>query len=265
MKLSDTEIEAAVAAVSTSMARTKLERWPDGLLLQLLQLDQLTKLNEHMVALRKFHVGAIDKVADLLELIEKSLPTAPYVPDEEEEAEVAWQAQMNRELAHASIVGPAEAMVVGFADILAKNLRGITPDVVLASHFTEALRAEGLNGYARETARLLSSAGFVFWGRELIGNAAARVWVSKRFQEILRKEEFPEKKIRGYLAEVDFDRQAAYSADQWRKNTGKTPENVPCPPGTLPLGASENCGNERFEFLCDPVTIAPVIDPDHYA
>lgn len=108
MKLSDTEIEAAEAAVRTTMARTKLEPWPDWLLLQLLQLDQLTKLNEHMVALRKFHVGAIDKVADLLELIEKSLPTAPYVPDEEEEAEVAWQAQMNRELAHASIVDLVE-------------------------------------------------------------------------------------------------------------------------------------------------------------
>lgn len=108
MKLSDTDLAAVEASIRTSIERSEFQQWPDGLLLQLLQLDQLTKINEHMVALRKFHVGAIDKVADLLELIEKSLPTAPHVPDEEEEAEVAWQAQMNRELEHVSTVDLVE-------------------------------------------------------------------------------------------------------------------------------------------------------------
>ena len=119
MKLSDTEIEAAVAAVRTTMARTKLEHWPDGLLLQILQLDQLTKLNEQVVGLKKAHLGAIAKMADLIELIEKSLPTAPHVPDEEEAAEAEWQAQMNRELGHASIVDPLDVRQALFADILA--------------------------------------------------------------------------------------------------------------------------------------------------
>lgn len=108
MKLSDTEIEAAVASVSTSMARTKLERWPDGLLLQLLQLDQLTKINEHMAGIHEAMKRGVVLAGDVLDLIEKGLPPAPYVPDEEEAAEVAWQAQMNRELEHASIVDLVE-------------------------------------------------------------------------------------------------------------------------------------------------------------
>ena len=226
MKLSDTEIEAAVVAVSTSMARTKLEQWPDGLLLQLLQLDQLTKLNEQVVGLKKAHLGAINKMADLLEVIEKHLPAAPHVPDEEEAAEAEWQAQMNRELEHASIVDPVGVRQVRFADILSKKFVGITPDVVLASVVAEALRAEGLKGYARQVSGLLSPAGFRVWGHVKIRNQYERVWVSKGFFEVLQEAENPGQLIREYLAKA---------------HTDKTPEHIACPAG------------------------APVIDPDHYA
>lgn len=90
MKLSDTDLAAVEHSLHVSMAMTPLRNWPDGLLLQLLQLDQLTKLNEQVVGLKKAHLGAIAKMADLLEVIEKLLPTAPYVPDEEAaEAEAA--------------------------------------------------------------------------------------------------------------------------------------------------------------------------------
>lgn len=207
MKLSDTEIEAAEAAVRTTMARTKLEHWPDGLLLHLLQLDQLTKLNEQVAGLKKAHLGAIDKMADLLELIEKHLPTAPYVPDEEEAAEAEWQAQMNRELEHASIVDPVGARQVLFADLLAKNLPGITPNVVLSTPLTAAI---------------VPPAGFVFWGRLRINNDTSQVWVSEGFLETLSREDFPEQKIRSYLSDVAFERA--------RKDTGKTSENATCPP-----------------------------------
>ncbi len=106
MKLSDTEIEAAEAAVRTTMARTKLEHWPDGLLLHLLQLDQLTKLNEHLARIHEALKRGVVLAGDVLDMVEKGLPTAPRVPDEEEAAEAEWQAQMNRELEHASNVSP---------------------------------------------------------------------------------------------------------------------------------------------------------------
>lgn len=205
MKLSDTDLAAALAAVSTTMARTKLEHWPDGLLLQILQLDQLTKLNEQVVGLKKAHLGAIAKMADLIELIEKSLPTAPHVPDEEEAAEAEWQAQMNRELGHASIVDPLDVRQALFADILAKNLSGITPNVVLSTPLTAAI---------------VPSAGFVFWGCLRINNDTSQVWVSEGFLETLSREDFPEQKIRSYLSDVAFERA--------RKDTGKTSENIAC-------------------------------------
>lgn len=213
MKLSDTDLAAVEQALHVSMATTLLQHWPDGLLLQILQLDQLTKLNEQVVGLKKAHLGAINKMADLLEVIEKQLPTAPHVPDEEEAAETAWQAHRNRELEHASIVDPLDVRQALFADILAKNLSGITPNVVLSTPLTAAI---------------VPSAGFVFWGRLRINNDISQVWVSEGFLETLSREDFPEQKILSYLSDVAFERA--------RKDTGKTSENATClPDATAPV------------------------------
>lgn len=254
MKLSDTDLAAAEHALHVSMATTTLQNWPDGLLLQLLQLDQLTKLNEHMVGLKKAHLGAIDKMADLLEVIEKHLPTAPHVPDEEEAAEAEWQAHMNREL----ITDPIEVQSVSFAGILAKKLPDITPDVVVSSAFVEALRAEGLDGYSQQVSHVLSSAGFRIWGPVKIRNLYERVWVSKGFFEVLLEAENSGKLIREYLSMIDA------------KNTEKTPENVSYPLGKWPLGASaRDTGNGTQESLRKEAypeqSNVTVIDPDHYA
>lgn len=107
MKLSDTERATAEHALTVSMLQTDMKNWPDGLLLQLLQVDALMRINEHLAGIHEAMKRGVVLAGDVLDLIEKGLPTAPYVPDDDEEAaEAKWQAQMNRELEHASIVSP---------------------------------------------------------------------------------------------------------------------------------------------------------------
>lgn len=98
MKLSDTDLAAVKDALAESCAGGEFHRWPDGLLLQILQVDALMRISEHLAGIHEAIKRGVVLAGDVLELIEKSLPTAPHVPDEEEAAEMAWQAQMNREL-----------------------------------------------------------------------------------------------------------------------------------------------------------------------
>lgn len=104
MKLSDADLAAVKDALAESCAGGDFHRWPDGLLLQLLQVDALMRISEHLAGIHEAIKRGVVLAGDVLDLIEKSLPTAPHVPDEEEAAEAEWQTQLNRKLEHASIV-----------------------------------------------------------------------------------------------------------------------------------------------------------------